>query len=91
MRSSGSRKAAPILQMSFSRLRGGREAVAEGRGYALVGVSRMAQPTVSTVINGESRPQITRSTSIALISPIAWAGFNPLGHTWAQFMIVWQR
>ena len=30
----------------------------------------------------------TRSTSIFLISAIALAGFNPLGHTLAQFMIV---
>ena len=26
-----------------------------------------------------------------LVSAIALAGFSPLGQTWAQFMIVWQR
>src|SRR5690606_2294653 len=26
-----------------------------------------------------------------LVSAIALAGFNPLGQTWAQFMMVWQR
>ncbi len=34
---------------------------------------------------------IRRSTSNFLISPIALAGLRPLGQTWAQFMIVWQR
>ncbi len=32
-----------------------------------------------------------RFTIICLISPMASAGFNPLGQTWAQFMMVWQR
>ena len=33
-------------------------------------------------------PQTTRSTIIFLISAIAFAGFNPLGQVFAQFMIV---
>ena len=36
-------------------------------------------------------PQATRSTISFLISAMALAGFRPLGQTWAQFMIVWQR
>jgi hypothetical protein len=32
-----------------------------------------------------------RSTIISLMWMIALAGFRPLGHVWAQFMIVWQR
>jgi len=35
--------------------------------------------------------QTRRSTIIFLISPIAFAGFRPLGQVWAQFMMVWQR
>ncbi len=26
-----------------------------------------------------------------LVSAMALAGFRPFGHTWAQFMMVWQR
>ena len=33
----------------------------------------------------------TLSTSMALIEAMALAGFSPLGQTWAQFMMVWQR
>ena len=40
---------------------------------------------------GGGLPQTTRSTISFLISAIALAGFRPLGQTWAQFMIVWQR
>jgi cytochrome P450 len=36
-------------------------------------------------------PHTTRSTSIFFTSAMALAGFRPFGHTWAQFMIVWQR
>jgi formate hydrogenlyase subunit 3/multisubunit Na+/H+ antiporter MnhD subunit len=32
-----------------------------------------------------------RVTIIFLISAMALAGFRPFGHTFAQFMIVWQR
>ena len=39
----------------------------------------------------ETRPQTTRSTSIFFTSAMALAGFRPLGQTWAQFMMVWQR
>jgi len=35
--------------------------------------------------------QAFRLTIICLISPIAWAGFRPLGQVLAQFMMVWQR
>ena len=35
--------------------------------------------------------QSVRSASIFLISAIALAGLRPLGQTFAQFMIVWQR
>lgn len=35
--------------------------------------------------------QTTRSTIICLMCEIALAGFSPLGHVFAQFMIVWQR
>ncbi|SFN01792.1 hypothetical protein SAMN05192571_11228 [Pleomorphomonas diazotrophica] len=35
--------------------------------------------------------QICRSTSIFLISAMAFAGLSPLGQVWAQFMMVWQR
>ncbi len=35
--------------------------------------------------------QSTRSASIFLTSAMARAGFSPLGQTWAQFMMVWQR
>ena len=35
--------------------------------------------------------QIARSAIIFLVSAMARAGFNPLGHTLAQFMMVWQR
>ena len=35
--------------------------------------------------------QIARSTCIFLISAMARAGLRPLGHTLAQFMMVWQR
>ena len=35
--------------------------------------------------------QTTRSTIIFLISAIALAGLRPLGQTWAQFRMVWQR
>ena len=45
------------------------------------------------LLNFVSNPagQTRRSTSIFLISPIAFAGFRPFGQAWAQFMIVWQR
>ena len=33
----------------------------------------------------------TRSTIMRLMPAMALAGFSPLGHTWAQFMMVWQR
>ena len=33
----------------------------------------------------------TRSTIIRFTPAIAFAGFSPFGHTWAQFMMVWQR
>src|SRR3546814_1867662 len=42
----------------------------------------------STILDRTYR---TRSASIVLISAIALAGFNPLGQTFAQFMIGWQR
>ena len=35
--------------------------------------------------------QSCRSSSIFLVSAIALAGLRPLGHTFEQFMIVWQR
>ena len=35
--------------------------------------------------------QRTRSASIFFTSAMALAGLRPLGQTWAQFMIVWQR
>jgi hypothetical protein len=35
--------------------------------------------------------QIARSAIIFLVSAIALAGLNPLGQTFAQFMMVWQR
>ena len=35
--------------------------------------------------------QTARETIISLILPIARVGFNPLGQTSTQFMIVWQR
>lgn len=35
--------------------------------------------------------QMARSASIFLISAIAFAGLSPLGQTFAQFMMVWQR
>lgn len=35
--------------------------------------------------------QICRSTSIFLISAMAFAGLSPFGQVWAQFMMVWQR
>ena len=35
--------------------------------------------------------QIARSAIIFLVSAIALAGLRPLGQTFAQFMIVWQR
>ena len=38
-----------------------------------------------------ARPQTWRSACIFLISAIARAGERPLGHTFEQFMIVWQR
>jgi len=38
-----------------------------------------------------SPAQTARSTSIFLVSAIAFAGESPLGQTFAQFMIVWQR
>ena len=41
--------------------------------------------------NDRAADQVTRSTIIFLISAIALAGFSPLGQTWAQFMMVWQR
>lgn len=34
---------------------------------------------------------MVRSTISFLISPMALAGFSPLGHVCAQFMMVWQR
>jgi hypothetical protein len=32
-----------------------------------------------------------RSAISFLVSAITWAGFNPFGQTFAQFMMVWQR
>jgi len=37
------------------------------------------------------RHQIARSAIIFLVSAIALAGLRPLGQTFAQFMMVWQR
>ena len=46
----------------------------------------------SKISSRESKPdQIARSAIIFLVSAIALAGLNPLGQTFAQFMIVWQR
>src|SRR5690348_10932224 len=36
-------------------------------------------------------PYAARSAISFLVSAIALAGLSPLGHTFAQFMIVWQR
>lgn len=35
--------------------------------------------------------QTARSASSFFVSAMALAGFRPLGQTWAQFMMVWQR
>ena len=51
----------------------------------------IVQTAVSRFVNAYHMGQSRRSTSIFLISPIAFAGFNPFGQAWAQFMIVWQR
>lgn len=36
-------------------------------------------------------PQTARAIIIFLTSAMAFAGFRPFGHVFAQFMIVWQR
>ena len=41
--------------------------------------------------SGSARGQPSRSSICSLISPIALAGFRPLGQVWVQFMMVWQR
>jgi hypothetical protein len=51
---------------------------------------------ILTVAKGKPRLQIGenqsfRSTTIFLISEIAFAGLSPLGQVWAQLKIVWQR
>ncbi len=48
--------------------------------------------SVRNHLNHEISPdQTARSTIIFLISPIARAGERPLGQTFEQFMMVWQR
>ncbi|SIT85355.1 hypothetical protein SAMN05421665_2040 [Yoonia rosea] len=49
-----------------------------------------------SVSGGQTAPlqafvQTVRSTIMPLMCAIAAAGFRPLGHVFAQFMIVWQR
>lgn len=61
-------------------LRDGRETQTAGTGPAAI-CDRFCQTS----------DQTRRSTSIFLISPIAFAGLRPFGQAWAQFMIVWQR
>ncbi len=39
----------------------------------------------------EGRDHPARSSSNFLVSAMALAGLSPLGQTFAQFMIVWQR
>ena len=63
-----------------------------GARSSLLTRKRRAEPDVCKLI--KTRPtqyQTRRSTIIFLISPIAFAGFRPLGQVWAQFMMVWQR
>ena len=48
----------------------------------LVGCARVARWDVA---------HAARSAMSFLVSAIAFAGLRPFGHTFAQFMIVWQR
>jgi len=55
-------------------------------------LGRLAYRRLRSAMDARPGPdQVTRSTSMALVSAMAFAGFRPLGQTWAQFMMVWQR
>ena len=56
-----------------------------GRPARMVGIGRVTDERVKRA------GQTARSTSSFLVSAIALAGLRPLGQTFAQFMIVWQR
>ena len=57
----------------------------------LLGIGAQLAGFDERAVASEKAAQAVRSTSIFLVSAIALAGLSPLGHTLAQFMIVWQR
>ena len=61
-------------------------------GLSASGVAPAGTPTssISSFAPVSSR-HAARSAISFLVSAIALAGFSPLGQTFAQFMIVWQR
>src|SRR5690606_12300606 len=70
-------------------------------GLASLGTRRSVKtPGVSGAGGFQLRPERLGQAAVLLrdgetisflVSAIALAGFSPLGQTWAQFMIVWQR
>ena len=73
----------PPCRGKNTRRRGGPDRL-HWRGQAL------AHPSIPSRTR-EEKDQTARSTSIFFVSAIALAGLRPLGQTFAQFMIVWQR
>src|SRR5690606_3393391 len=84
-----------LLPTQVGRWRGGAADVTEGQS-----ASAVAKPLHHYVVplptkwGGKDQAAVflrDGETISFLVSAIALAGFSPLGQTWAQFMIVWQR
>ncbi len=58
------------------------------KGKAPLGLPRGASERARAAMPADA---YWRSTSIFLISPMAFAGFSPLGQVRVQFMMVWHR
>ncbi len=71
-----------------------KDGASHGRGKVTLAmdINPSGEDRLLPALAASVRPvQSTRSASIFLTSAMARAGFRPLGQTWAQFMMVWQR
>jgi len=94
----GSTLISPALDL-FARLAGSGTCIQERDTLASFGRRTNKRALRVRVANAQQqccrerdRPRYTtRSASIFFTSAMALAGLRPLGQTWAQFMMVWQR